>query len=77
MRNSRGQISELVVGDAEARGEVQCLKTAWQVLNDFVRHLDILREIEVLDGPRSLVWDEAENRRHAQKAILAFLWERR
>lgn len=34
-------------------------------------------ESEVLDGPRSLVWDEAENRRHAQKAILAFLWERR
>jgi len=32
---------------------------------------------EVIDGPRSLVWDEAENRRHAQKAILAFLWERR
>ncbi|MFT4085390.1 MAG: ornithine carbamoyltransferase [Nocardioides sp.] len=32
---------------------------------------------EVLDGPRSLVWDEAENRRHAQKAILAYLWERR
>jgi ornithine carbamoyltransferase len=30
---------------------------------------------EVLDGPRSVVWDEAENRRHAQKAILAFLLE--
>ncbi len=28
---------------------------------------------EVLDGPRSLVWDEAENRRHAQKAVLAWL----
>ena len=28
---------------------------------------------EVLDGPRSVVWDEAENRRHAQKAILAWL----
>lgn len=28
---------------------------------------------EVLDGPRSVVWDEAENRRHAQKAILSFL----
>jgi len=27
---------------------------------------------EVLDGPQSLVWDEAENRLHAQKAIL--LW---
>jgi ornithine carbamoyltransferase len=29
----------------------------------------------VIDGPRSVVWDEAENRRHAQKAILAFLLE--
>lgn len=28
---------------------------------------------EVLDGPRSLVWDEAENRRHVQKAVLAWL----
>lgn len=28
---------------------------------------------EVLDGPRSVVWDEAENRRHAQKAILSWL----
>ncbi len=27
---------------------------------------------EVLDGPQSLVWDEAENRIHAQKAILAW-----
>ncbi|WP_306371165.1 ornithine carbamoyltransferase [Nocardiopsis sp. CC223A] len=29
----------------------------------------------VIDGPRSVVWDEAENRRHAQKALLAFLLE--
>jgi ornithine carbamoyltransferase len=28
---------------------------------------------EVLDGPRSVVWDEAENRRHAQKAVLTML----
>ena len=27
---------------------------------------------EVLDGPQSLAWDEAENRIHAQKAILAW-----
>ncbi|WP_454294522.1 ornithine carbamoyltransferase [Salana multivorans] len=28
---------------------------------------------EVLDGPRAVIWDEAENRLHAQKAILTFL----
>jgi ornithine carbamoyltransferase len=27
---------------------------------------------EVLDGPQSVIWDEAENRVHAQKAILAW-----
>ncbi|MBE1876509.1 ornithine carbamoyltransferase [Myceligenerans pegani] len=30
---------------------------------------------EVLEGPRSVVWDEAENRLHAQKALLAWLLE--
>lgn len=30
---------------------------------------------DVMDGPQSVVWDEAENRLHAQKAVLAFLLE--
>jgi ornithine carbamoyltransferase len=27
----------------------------------------------LLDGPRSVVWDQAENRLHTQKALLAWL----
>ena len=30
---------------------------------------------EVLDGPQSVIWEEAENRLHAQKALIEFLIE--
>jgi ornithine carbamoyltransferase len=28
---------------------------------------------DVIDGPQSVVWDEAENRLHVQKALMEFL----
>ena len=33
-------------------------------------------DADVLDGPQSVVWDEAENRRHAQKAIITWLLQK-
>jgi ornithine carbamoyltransferase len=30
-------------------------------------------DAEVIDGPQSAVWDEAENRLHVQKALMEYL----
>lgn len=33
-------------------------------------------DADVIDGPQSVVWDESENRLHAQKAVLSWLIEK-
>ncbi|MGI0155165.1 MAG: ornithine carbamoyltransferase [Thermoplasmata archaeon] len=43
------------------------------VLHDLPAHRGLEITDEVLDGPRSAAWDQAENRLHAQKAILEWL----
>ncbi|GAB1512307.1 ornithine carbamoyltransferase [Actinophytocola sp. KF-1] len=43
------------------------------VLHCLPAHRDWEITDEVLDGPASAVWDEAENRLHAQKALLSWL----
>ena len=71
------------MGDKDARQRLKDL-APFKVSEDLMRHangkaiflhcLPAHRgeevDAEVIDGPRSLVFDEAENRLHAQKAIL-------
>jgi ornithine carbamoyltransferase len=43
------------------------------VMHCLPAHRNVEIAASVLDGPRSVVFDQAENRLHAQKALLAFL----
>lgn len=43
------------------------------VMHDLPAHRGLEITDDVIDGPQSVVWDQAENRLHAQKAILELL----
>jgi ornithine carbamoyltransferase len=73
------------MGDTDAEARLKAL-TPYQVdaglmalarpdalfFHDLPAHRGEEVTAEVIDGPQSIVWDEAENRIHAQKAVLAW-----
>jgi len=75
------------MGDEAEKEKRLCAFRGYTVNDELVKHADPDARVlhclpahrgeeitgEVLDGPQSLVWDEAENRLHAQKALLVSL----
>jgi ornithine carbamoyltransferase len=76
---SMGQESEageralVFPGYALDRAKVDLAKPDVTVLHCLPAHRGQEITDEVIDGPRSAVWDQAENRMHTQKALLLWL----
>jgi ornithine carbamoyltransferase len=79
---SMGQEAESVVRrqvfapyQVNAKMLEQAPKTAW-IMHDLPAHRGEEITDEVMDCPRAILFDQAENRLHAQKAVMVFLDER-
>jgi ornithine carbamoyltransferase len=76
---SMGQESEQAVrlaafeGYQVNEGLIAKAKSGVLVMHCLPAHRGEEISAEVLDGPHSVVWDEAENRLHAQKALMEYL----
>lgn len=57
-----------VNSDVVAQADDECI-----VMHCLPAHRGDEITADVMDGPRSVVWDQAENRLHSQKALLAWL----
>ena len=73
MNTERGDVNEKLLGPYRVDDRVMALAKPDAI---FMHCLPAYREKEmtasVIDGPQSVVWDEAENRLHAQKGILLY-----
>lgn len=71
MNTERGDINENLLAPYQVNDRVMALANDGAI---FMHCLPAYREKEVtasvIDGPQSVVWDEAENRLHAQKGII-------
>jgi ornithine carbamoyltransferase len=76
MGQADGPERTAALGPYQVNGELLALAARGAVvLHCLPAHRGEEVTAEVLDGPASVVWDQAENRLHAQKALLAWLLE--
>ncbi|BBP46633.1 ornithine carbamoyltransferase, catabolic [Thiosulfatimonas sediminis] len=68
------RLRQRAFADYQINAEVMaCAKDDALFMHCLPAHRDEEVSAEVIDGKQSVVWDEAENRLHAQKALLEFL----
>jgi ornithine carbamoyltransferase len=70
-----GARSEVMVAYAVNAAKLAAANPGCRVLHCLPAHRGQEITAEVIDGPASLVFEQAENRLHAQKALLCFLLE--
>jgi ornithine carbamoyltransferase len=70
-----GARSEVMVPYSLDSGKLAAASEGCRVLHCLPAHRGEEISAEVIDGPASLVFEQAENRLHAQKALLCFLLE--
>jgi ornithine carbamoyltransferase len=70
-----GARSEVMVAYAVTAARLAAASPGCRVLHCLPAHRGQEITAEVIDGPASLVFEQAENRLHAQKALLCFLLE--